>query len=163
MATCPTCCPNGGAIFRMDYVGDNYAMTCQNCGHQRKHRGANKTSVLHTYDFVTKEAASDKGMSRRNAILFHCFNPNGVYARLKQLHERVNAWCDAHPERPNGVILVHGSLNDFPRKQLFEALDAPRKRKNVSYTINAAIDWVERAIIEGDKWLDDPSRWPNPK
>lgn len=168
MATCPDCCPHGGAIFRMGFgwrgeAQDNYAMTCQNCGYQRKVRGPNKKSVLFTYDYVTKEATTDEGMSAANRIRFACFNPNGVYAKLKKMHGRLDQWLAAHPERPNGVLFVHGSLCDFPRENLFAALDAPKKRKNVSATINYAIRRVEQAIRDGDEFINTPEKWPAPK
>lgn len=161
---CPSCCPDGGAIFRMDLGRGSdshvYAMTCQNCGYQRKQRGPTKKSLLHTYDYVTREAPSDDGMSAANAIRFHCFNPNGVYSRLKEMHKRLDVWLAEHPEMPNGCLMVHGSLHDYPRKRLFEALDAPKKRKKVSYTVWSAVRYAEECIERGDDFINDPDRWP---
>lgn len=116
-----------------------------------------------SYHFITREAESDEGMPAKYRILFHCFNERGAYAQLQKLHEKITAWTAEHPERPNGVILVHGSLNDTPRKRLFEALDAPKKRKNVTMTINLAIGYALNAITEGEAWLADESKWPAKK
>ena len=116
-----------------------------------------------SYDFITREATSDEGMPAKYRILFHCFNEHGVYAELKKLHEKINEWVAANPDRPNGVLFVHGSLNDFPRNELFAALDAPKKRKDVTATIAVAIRTVERAIRAGEEFLADPTQWPAPK
>lgn len=116
-----------------------------------------------TYDYITQEAISDEGMAAKYAILFHCFNPNGVYAQLKAMHKRLDAWLEAHPEMPNGVLMVHGSLNDFPRDRLFKALDAPKKRKDVSWTIWSAVRNMQEAIREGDEFVNNPAKWPAPK
>lgn len=124
---------------------------------------ARKSNPLKNYDFVTLEATSDEGMGARFATYFHCFNPNGVYAKLKAMHERVNAWCDAHPEMPNGVLFVHGSLNDYPRKQLFAVLDLIRARRAHKYPLWQAVKHMEREIERGIKFCDDPAEWPRTK
>lgn len=164
---CPSCSPHGGAVFRMGFgwreTADNYAMTCQNCGYQRKPRAPSKKSLLHTYDFVTKEAESDAGMTTANAIRFHCFNPNGAYAKLKAMHARIDAWVDAHPERPNGVLFVHGSLNDYPRKRLFAVLDLYRAGKAHKYPLWSAVEHIEREIDRGDEFIANPDLWPKTK
>lgn len=116
-----------------------------------------------SFDYVTKEITTDDGLPAKYRILFHCFNPNGAYARLKVMQEAISQWTKDHPERPNGVLFVHGSLNDYPRARLFEALDAPQKRKAVTSTITLAISNVESAIVDGYHWLETPSEWPEPK
>lgn len=116
-----------------------------------------------SFDHVTKELKSDDGLPAKYRILFHCFNENGAYRRLQAMQAEITAWCERNPDRPNGVLFVHGSLNDYPRKRLFEALDAPRKRKDVTYTVISAIDYVESAINEGYHWLETPADWPAPK
>lgn len=161
---CPSCCPSGGAVFRMGFgwqgeAQDNYAMTCQNCGYQRTPR-PRKENPLKNYDFVTTEATSDKGMGARYATYFHCFNPNGAYAQLKAMHARIDQWIAEHPERPNGVMFVYGSLNDFPRKRLFEVLDLISKRRAHAYPLSAALQHIAREIERGDKFIADPAEWP---
>lgn len=116
-----------------------------------------------SWDYITKHASTDEGLAAKYRIDFHCFNPNGGYAKLKAMQDRITLWCKDHPERPNGVIFVHGSLNDFPRKVLFEALEAPRKRKDVTWTINRAINIVFNAIRDGEAFLADEAQWPAPK
>lgn len=124
---------------------------------------ARKPNPLKNYDFVTKEATSDEGMTTAWAMRFHCFNPNGAYAQLKAAHERINAWVDAHPERPNGVLFVHGSLNDHPRKMLFAVLDLWKQGKAHKYPLHAALQWIEREIKRADEFIADPDQWPAPK
>lgn len=115
-----------------------------------------------SWDHLTKELTSDDGLAEKHRITFHCFNPNGLYAKLQAVQERVSMWCKEHSERPNGVLFVHGSLNDFPRKELFAALDAPRKRKDVSRTIQRAINLTSMAIKDAEEFLADEKRWPAP-
>lgn len=124
---------------------------------------ARKYNQLKDYEFVTREATSDEGMGARYATYFHCFNPNGAYAQLKASHERINAWVDAHPERPNGVLFVHGSLNDHPRKMLFAVLDLIKARRAHAYPLSAAVRWIEREIKRADEFIADPAQWPAPK
>ncbi len=168
---CPNCCPDGGAVFRMDYgwggrdynsPRDVYAMTCQNCGYQRTPR-PRKANPLKNYDFVTSEATSDKGMGARFATYFHCFNPNGAYAQLKQMHVRLDGWLEAHPDRPNGVLFVYGSLHDHPRKTLFAVLDLIKARKAHAYALSYALGLICEEIEKGDGFINDPARWPAPK
>jgi len=123
-----------------------------------------KPNPLKNYDFVTTEATSDEGMGARYATYFHCFNPNGAYAQLKAAHERIDAWVDAHPERPNnGVLFVYGSLNDYPRKRLFEVLDLIKARRAHAYPLTAAVRLIEREIEKADNFINDPTKWPAPK
>lgn len=161
---CPSCCPSGGAIFRLQFnlEQDRSLMTCQNCGYTRTPR-ERKFNPLKDYDFVTQQATSDEGMGARYATYFHCFNPNGAYAQLQAMHKRIDAWVEAHPERPNGVIFVHGSLNDFPRKQLFAVLDRIRKRQSHAYELASALKLIARDIEKGDRFINDPAEWPATK
>lgn len=119
-----------------------------------------KYNQLKDYSFVTTEATSDEGMGARYATYFHCFNPNGAYAQLKAAHGRIDAWIDAHPERPNGVMFVYGSLNDFPRKQLFAVLDLISKRRAHAYPLAAAVKLIHRDIAKADRFINDPAEWP---
>lgn len=116
-----------------------------------------------SWNYYAEEAANDKGMPAKWRIVFHCFNPNGVYAELKVMNSAISKWCEDHPERPNGVLFVYGSLNDFPRKELFKALDAPLRRKNVTRDINVAINLAASAIRDGNEFLANEDRWPAPK
>lgn len=116
-----------------------------------------------SWKLLTEDATSDEGMAAKHAIVFHCFNPNGVYVELTALHAKIAEWADAHPERPNGVLMVHGSLNDFPRERLFDALNAPKRRKQVTWTIQSAIVECRNAIKHGEEFLADESKWPAKK
>lgn len=113
-----------------------------------------------TWDFITAEATTDANLSAKDTASFHCFNPNGLYAKLKAVHARVSQWCADHPDRPNGVLLVHGSLNDYPRKRLFELLE---RKRITSMEVKCAVDWVRDDIAEAELWLSDESKWPEKK
>lgn len=116
-----------------------------------------------SWDYITVHASTDEGMAAKHRIAFHCFNTNGAYFKLRALHAKIDKWCEVNSDRPNGVLFVHGSLNDFPRKELFDALDAPKRRKDVTRTINRAINLAFNAIRDGEEFLNDPTQWPAPK
>lgn len=152
---CPKCCPRRPEYnftprvrHELDLIeSGKWAWVCDNCGNVKKPRTPRKTV---SYDYVTKEAPTDDGMSRVNSIRFHCFNPNGLYARLRAMQERVVEVVD-RTGCPNGVFLVHGSLHDFPRNQLFKLLDQKRPDR-IAYTVT--LNGVERSIREGHEWCD---------
>lgn len=110
---------------------------------------------------LTVNLTSDAGLSARNRAAFHYFNPHGLYAQLKALHDDVSAWCDSHPERPNGVMFVHGIFNDFNTKRLSKAVD---KRDRVTKLEISLIENSLRYDVEsGREWLATPAKWPQPK
>jgi len=160
MLPCQACCPArpergyytvGKVRHERDHVEINgefvWAWKCWNCGNIKKPRKSNKP----TYDEITGTLTSDKKLSRSDQILFHCFNPNGLYAELKAVQDRIGEWVDAHPEQPNGVLLVHGSMNDYPRKLLFAMLDKRKRIGRIDYAVS--ISTVERAIKDAKEWL----------
>lgn len=124
---------------------------------------ARKVNLLKNYEYVTREAMTDEGMGARYACYFHCFNPNGAYAQLKAMHARIDAWIDAHPERPNGVLFVFGSLNDFNRKQLFNVLDLISKRRAHAWPLAYAVRKIREDIVRADNFIADPAEWPDTK
>lgn len=116
-----------------------------------------------SWDHLTKELESDDGLPAKHRIVFHCFNPKGLYYQLQALHYEISVWCEHHKDLPNGVLLVHGSLNDYPRQELFKALNAPQRRKNVTRDVQFAINIAANALREGREFLDNPAKWPAPK
>lgn len=158
MLPCKACCPArpdlgyykvGRVRHYIDYVEidgkDVRAWKCDNCRNVKRPRKRDHMS----YDLVTKEAATDSKMNRRNKLSFHCFNPNGVYQKLKAVQDRVSKTVD-ETGVPNGALLVHGIFNDYPRKKLFGVLD----KKNASrYEVDYAIRSVNEAIDDAEKWI----------
>jgi len=121
------------------------AWKCYNCGNVKRPRKREHMS----WDFITKEATTDAKMNRRNKITFHCFNPNGIYAALKVVQNRVSETVDKTGV-PNGALLVYGSFNDYPRKRLFDALE---KKSASSYDIHSAIRYVKDEIEKVNEWI----------
>lgn len=158
MSKCPNCSPHGGAIFRMGFgwrgeAQDNYAMTCQNCGYQRKTRGPTAASKRNTTEYLFDEATSDEGLSVRNRYYYHRFNPNGAMKKLRVAQDAISAWVDRHPDQPNGVLLVHGSLNTWPDRLFDQAAKALKSRNKTTWYVNYAISHAEKSAAEAYAWL----------
>jgi hypothetical protein len=153
---CQACCPRtpgypiGRVRHERAFVEINgvhvWALQCDNCGNIKKPRQATKRR---DYDWVTVEAPSDSKMSLVNSVRFHCFNPNGLYAQLKAVQDRVAAMVDATGV-PNGVLFVHGSLNDYGRNLLFKLLDT---RKPGRFQVGQALNWISRDMAKAEAWL----------
>ncbi|MEI9428688.1 hypothetical protein [Mesorhizobium sp. Cs1299R1N3] len=125
-----------------------WAWCCENCGNVKKPR---KRAATPTYDEITRTLATADKLSRPDTILFHCFNPNGLYAELKASQDRIGAWVDANPDQPNGVLLVYGSLNDFHRKALFALLDKRRRVTRTEFAVT--VSGIRREISTAAEWL----------
>ena len=153
MLPCKACLPRGGKARHEMSVKDIWATPtvhgwrCDNCGHFKEPRGPQRRT---SYDFVTKDAASDRGLSIANGLLFHAFNAAGLYAELKAVQEEVAAVVE-RTGCPNGVVFVHGSLNGFPRKTLFEAVEKRSRVDRITYRVT--IETVERAIRDARAWI----------
>jgi hypothetical protein len=158
MKPCFNCMPKGvrgKASHVYDFVEltpDNFvwAWCCENCGHIKKPRTRTKRK---DYDYVSQEALSDKDMNTENTLRFHAFNPNGLYAQVGELHKAISKWVDENPDRPNGVLLVHGSFNDFPRKTLFNQL--AKKTRPSGLQVWSIKRTFERALEHGYAWLEE--------
>ncbi|CAB4131735.1 hypothetical protein UFOVP131_6 [uncultured Caudovirales phage] len=164
MLPCHKCCPAGtdgmgryhkaGKVAH-DYTAEDWSAEptvwgwkCWNCGHFKKPRAQQQRT---SYDYATKEAITDAKLSIPLAAAFHCFNPNGLYAKWKAVADKVGDWVDANPDKPNGVLLVYGSLNDFPRKRLFELLDKKAKATRIDFSVTVSM--VRDDIARAEAWL----------
>lgn len=161
MLPCYACCPArpdlgyhkaGKARHSWDFVevaGEFvWGWRCMNCSNVKKPRNR---APLPTYDEITQTLTTADKLSRPNAVLFHCFNPNGLYAQLKAAQARIGDWVVDNPDKPNGVLLVHGSMNEHPRKTLFALLDKRRRVGRIPYLIG--LNTVRGAIADADEWL----------
>ena len=115
------------------------------------------------FAYASEQAVTDEGMSSKDRIHFHYFNPHGLYAAWRDVNQRVADWCDEHPDRPNGVLMVHGSLNNHPYKMLSAGLDSLKKRREVAWHVNYAVTTLEEAIAKAEAFLADETKWPAPK
>lgn len=164
MLPCSACCPAhpelgqrraGKARHEYEFIWDEekqvhvWGWRCWNCGNFKPIR---KRKARPTYEEIISTFTSEEKLFHQEKVWFHCFNPNGLYAQLKAMNDRVSKWVDEHPDRPNGVLMVHGSLHDFPRKTLFDLLEKGKKITRMGYTVG--INIVRRAIEDGNDWLE---------
>jgi hypothetical protein len=162
MLPCYACCPAGVDSYsgrhypagksRHEITRDDkgrLTWQCGNCGNVKVPRATRLTT---DYEFVTKLATTAEGMSAANRARFNYFNPNGAYAVWKAAAEKIDAYVDAHPEQPNGVLFVHGSLNDWPHKLISKAAMAKTtKRFDVFYAEQICREYAAKA----EAWLTE--------
>jgi len=107
-----------------------------------------------TYDHITNTAETDAGMSNRDRVAFHIFNPNGIYRKWRDVCDRISAAVAAGKVK-SGWIIAYGSLNHYASDQLWALLRLRRVGKNklrrVVGSLQDNIDTAEAklATIEG--------------
>lgn len=148
-------CPRCKAVCAVDnrYVDGRFLPHCMNCGDSlrvTKPRGM-------TLEYVTKEAATDKGMSAKNRLRFHYFNPNGLIHAKHKLDDEISAMVDAGTVK-SGWIIAHGTFDSWhedrvrdlhrqnrpDRIQVLAALSGFADRNNL---VRRKIDQVKNAPV----------------
>lgn len=155
---CPSCCPNGGAIFRRDMVwcddAEDYLFhdkVCQNCGHVKKPRKRQARLLVDATKCSAEEAKAAK-FNAKNTALFHYFNPNGAYAAWRAFDDLVGVAVDLGAAK-SGFWIAYGTLGgDYHYKAISKyALQAKPSRRDVDYTVREIYRTIERgraALIE---------------
>jgi hypothetical protein len=151
---CRACCPPndrypqvGRVTHTLDFNDDmRKGWRCTNCYDFKLARNRKALS----WDDISKTVTTDKGMNVKQRAQFHYFNPHGAYKSLLVVQEQVNAFVDAHPEIPNGVCFVHGTLNDYGYTLISKlAMASAPKSWDVAY----AVQWMNKAQIAAQVWL----------
>jgi hypothetical protein len=103
------------------------------------------------FEAVTETMTRPDGLSLRDRLAFHAFNPAGVLKRLQAVQAEVDALVDAHPGKiKNGVLWVHGSLSKFTWNRFMEMLN----KKRVGNTeLFVAVKMAEDEIKAAREWL----------
>lgn len=83
-----------------------------------------------TFDYVTEQAESDRGMSNKNAVYFHYFNPNGLCAAKKKLDDEIKTLVDSGVVK-SGWHLAYGSFNDFHCENIRKLVNRKRRPGNI--------------------------------
>lgn len=65
---------------------------------------------MKSFDYVTKEVETDNGLSIKDSLRFHYFNPNGLYAKKLILDDQIAALVDSGAV-PSGWHLAYGTLD----------------------------------------------------
>lgn len=96
-----------------------------------------------SFDFVTEQAESDAGMSNKNRVMFHYFNPRGLYAQKKSLDDQIAQLVNAGVVK-SGWHLAYGSFNDFHTESLRKLVQRRKGLKNIE--TNVAIEGLRREV-----------------
>jgi len=96
-----------------------------------------------TFAYVTEQAESDRGMSNKNAVYFHYFNPNGLYAAKKKLDDEIRALVDSGAVK-SGWHLAYGSFNDFHSESIRKLVQGRRRPGNIETSV--AIEGLRREV-----------------
>lgn len=85
-----------------------------------------------SYTYVTREALTDAGMSRKDKALFHYFNPNGLHAQWKFAAARVSDLVDLGLGR-SGWLIAYGTLATISKHHQVNRLSNLALRKRPPY------------------------------
>lgn len=154
---CPTCCPNGGAIFVDQYFCDSddssewgHFPTCQNCGHRK---AAYKPRKTITYDELTQGVLSPEQvekLGRFDLVRYHYFNPAGILAKWQRFGAKIDA-AAAEGVVKSGFWLAYGPTG-FHRDELGKLIHMKQfKVWKLHYTLGRIAD----AMRDGEKRLDE--------
>lgn len=123
---CLNCCPDGGALFDVDFgcwphvkTGEMmseaaWVKVCRNCGHYKPQR---KRRPALTFDEVLAQTDESKLRNKRERAIFHAFNKNGAWETYVRI-------CDAYAAKCSELgiaewpFLLHKWNNTYDREKL---------------------------------------------
>lgn len=101
-----------------------------------------------SWDYITKEAATSKGMNRKDCIAFHRFNDNGITGRYIILRNKLFEAVDAKKCK-SGALLAYNF--DFH----YKALEKLYKLAEPSWAqIRVALEMAEWEYNSLKEYLD---------
>lgn len=95
-----------------------------------------------SHDDITRELKSDDGLSLRDRVLFHYFNPCGLVAEKRATDDAIDAAVKAGKCK-SGAILAYGGLADFGVENLRKLIFLKRPRR---IPVRVALDTLRRDI-----------------
>ena len=99
--------------------------------------------MKHTFEFITEQATSDKGFSKRDRVSFHAFNPNGLYAKKKEMDKLISKLVN-QKKVPSGWIIAYGSMNNYHTESLMKLVG---KKKNINrITLAVLLEGIQDQI-----------------
>ena len=103
---------------------------------------------------ATELAKDDSGMTIRDSLLFHCFNPHGIYAAKKFSDAKISARVSTG-RMESGAILAYGSMHYDHTNRLLSLLETDRvSRIDLACAIDGVqldIDLATRAMQKASK------------
>jgi hypothetical protein len=78
------------------------------------------------FQYLTKTATAPKpSWSNRDTVMFHYFNPNGVYAEKIKLDAEIRKLVELGKCK-TGALIAYGSLDDYFERELSRLVDMKR-------------------------------------
>lgn len=106
-----------------------------------------------SWEYITNEATSDRGLSQKDRVSFHYHNPNGAYATLRAAWQRVNDLVDSGAVK-SGWLLAYGSLNMYAYNELNRVANLARPdRLTVWSMVERLLSDAETANRKVDEFL----------
>lgn len=114
-------------------------------------KGEIKMAKRKPFHVVTEELTSDKGLTIKDKIAFHYFNPNGLYSKKRAVDAQVRD-CVDRGWAPWGFIMAYGSLNNYWVDQ-FTALHSKKSvsKMDLQVALSLLADDIERSQHEIDQ------------
>ncbi len=109
---------------------------------------------MKTWEYITKIATSDEGLSLKDTVSFHYFNPNGLWVAKQATVKKIDELVDAGKVKP-GAIIAYGGLNSYAYDMMVKMARASKvKSFDVYYmkkTFREDIANAEKFIAETEK------------
>ncbi|WP_291732287.1 hypothetical protein [Leisingera sp. F5] len=125
---CKNCCPDGGAIFELDFgcwphvstkewmAEPAWVKVCNNCGHYKPKR---KSKPKLTFDEILNLTDETRLKNKRDRAIFHAFAEAGAWKKYKATCEEYAQNC-----KDNGIekfpVVAHHWINTYHRDKLAE-------------------------------------------
>jgi len=108
-----------------------------------------------SWNHITREATKvARSWTYGEAVRFHYFNPNGLYARKTANDVKIDNLVDRHVCR-SGAILAYGGLASFETEML-RALHGKKRVGRTEYLV--AIDMLEDQCIKAEAFIADAEK-----
>lgn len=128
----------GASAHQGEIVSSQFAPSCQKDENQMNYKQAKKEHKV--TDYIFDIATNDKGMTARDTIAFHLYNPNGNYKLCSEWGSE--AYLKGY--------FVHGIFAGNWHRDRLDELSKMKKPRwwNVMYHVNSlyeeAVDWAEK-------------------
>ena len=108
-----------------------------------------------TWNYITKEATKvARSWTYGEAVRFHYFNPNGLYARKQASDKKIDALVEREVCR-SGAILAYGGLAFFETNLLRGLYDKKRVGRT-EYLV--AVEMLEYACVKAEAFIADAEK-----
>jgi hypothetical protein len=109
-----------------------------------------------SWNYITQEATKvARSWTYGEAVRFHYFNPNGLYARKRANDKKIDNLVDREVCR-SGAIMAYGGLQTFETAMLIEGLFNKKRVGRIEYLV--AIEMLEDHCIKAEAFIADAEK-----